>query len=847
MSGDRYVVPWDWDTYEAPLPPVVVLAVHLATSDGLLWWVFGAPPPSPRRPSRRPGIAFTAWSPMPVPTPFIPVSTRRRWRGSGRRTGTGQRRAARRAAGGPRRPAGRVEPASADFAALTNLRAAPNKGAIQTRGLRKSAGSRVRPRRDVPVRAWPNERHQPPRSCLRRTRRQRLRARHRHVDRGGDDVHGREATLVDDRLPEPDGAINLVVAPHEFFLLRDDDDATVRATARCSIPICTEQPGTPWFLLSLGFCVGSPLVVDINTVGVDAIEREGFRAHRLQLGGVAALDRRNEGSADGEAARDIDVVFLGGATDRPAAALARLAPVLWDRRSELRMFTFSRPLTGDEPGIVFGDEKYRLLARSKVLVNLHRSDESDADGYFEWARMVEAMANGCVVVTEASLGHEPLIAGEHFVETALDDLPTAVLGVLDDDERRRRIAAAAHRVVMEDLAFGPAVADLLDLIERERLGFGVEPQGLRQRWAGRRPIVRGHKPPLLPVFDPYRSQRRAVHDQLLAEIAHRRELGRFRALLEYGDGDHVGQHATAAWQRTPPDGDAEVSVVVTLFNYADVVVETLDSIVASSDVDVEIVIVDDHSSDDGGTTVKGWMAANDHVAVLLLTSAANRGLPRARNLAIDHVRSDLVMMMDADNLVYPTCIRRLVDALAADPEAAFAYSTLEAFGAEPGLRSAAGVARSLVVRVELHRCPGDVATVDVGSPRRVSCRRHDLRVGGLGPLATDRRGGGIRRPCPRDARSVPYAARFDVVAHEPRRRRPARRPRRTVSIAPMARRATVVAWEWCRMSRNSSGCGAWSDHRRPCTSSCLPIATRRSGLPARPVRKRANCAVASSN
>ena len=76
--------------------------------------------------------------------------------------------------------------------------------------------------------------------------------------------------------------------------------------------------------------------------------------------------------------------------------------------------------------------------------------------------------------------------------------------------------------------------------------------------------------------------------------------------------------------------------------------------------------------------------------MLLLTSAANRGLTRARNLAIEHVRSDLVMMMDADNLVYPTCLRRLADALDADPQAAFAYSTLEAFGAEPGLRSAQG-------------------------------------------------------------------------------------------------------------------------------------------------------------
>ena len=400
------------------------------------------------------------------------------------------------------------------------------------------------------------------------------------------ELAGRPAELVDDRLPQADGAVNLVVAPHEFFLLRDDDDSTIRAAARCSIPICTEQPGTPWFLLSLGFCVGSPLVVDINAVGVDAIEREGFRAHRLRLGGVPGMDRWTTRAApDGDGlARDIDVVFLGGSTDRRAAALARLAPVLWDRHSELRMFTFSRPLTGDEPGIVFGADKYELLARSKVLVNLHRSDESEADGYFEWARMIEAMANGCVVVTEASLGHEPLRAGEHFVETTLDDLAIQVTELLDDDDRRAQIAAGAHRVVMDDLALGPSVEELLDLIEREGLGLDPAPRRLRDRWAERRPIVRGHRPPLLPVFAPYRVQRRAVYDQLLAEISHRRDLGRFRALLEFGDGDHVGQHVTSAWERASATSatTAEVSVVVTLYNYADVVVETLDSIVSST-------------------------------------------------------------------------------------------------------------------------------------------------------------------------------------------------------------------------------------------------------------------------
>ncbi len=71
---------------------------------------------------------------------------------------------------------------------------------------------------------------------------------------------GRTAALVTDRLPEADGSINLVVAPHEFYLLRSDGETAIRTAAECSIPVCTEQPGTPWFLLSLGFCVGSALV-----------------------------------------------------------------------------------------------------------------------------------------------------------------------------------------------------------------------------------------------------------------------------------------------------------------------------------------------------------------------------------------------------------------------------------------------------------------------------------------------------------------------------------------------------------------------------------------------------------
>jgi GT2 family glycosyltransferase len=88
--------------------------------------------------------------------------------------------------------------------------------------------------------------------------------------------------------------------------------------------------------------------------------------------------------------------------------------------------------------------------------------------------------------------------------------------------------------------------------------------------------------------------------------------------------------------------------------------------------------------------VRRHLAARPDLPAVLLGSDANRGLPASRNLAIAHARAEKVMVMDADNEVYPTCLRRLADALDADPDAAFAYATLEDFGTSRGVRSAMG-------------------------------------------------------------------------------------------------------------------------------------------------------------
>ncbi|HRE00130.1 MAG TPA: glycosyltransferase, partial [Ilumatobacteraceae bacterium] len=269
---------------------------------------------------------------------------------------------------------------------------------------------------------------------------------------------GRDAQLVDDRLPDADGSINFVVAPHEFYVLADADPAALKRAAAASIAICTEQPATPWFHLSLDACQRGLLAFDINEHGTTALREYGVRAERLPFGAVPSMVAPGAHRADRPVAeRPIDVLFMGSLDPTRGAALAGLAPVLWNRHADLRLFPFDKPVRPDSPGVVFGAAKFDVLRSAKVLVNVHRDRSThlptgaEPPAYFEWVRMVEAMANGCVVVTEPSEGFAPLVPGEYFVEATAAGMPAVIDDLLADPDRMQHIADAARRAVTEQL------------------------------------------------------------------------------------------------------------------------------------------------------------------------------------------------------------------------------------------------------------------------------------------------------------------------------------------------------------------------------------------------------------
>ena len=185
---------------------------------------------------------------------------------------------------------------------------------------------------------------------------------------------------------------------------------------------------------------------------IEELARRGIDAVHFPLGLVPAWDCRQEGRD-----RDVDVAYLGTADERRIGILARAARDLAGLRTELVLAPHEQ-MTAARPDFLAGRDKWALLARSKVLVNLHRGTKTA----LEWVRVLEAITNGCAVVTEPSEDLGPLRADEHLLVAEPDDVGRAAAALARDEPRRAALAEAAHELCRTELDMGAPAALLVD-------------------------------------------------------------------------------------------------------------------------------------------------------------------------------------------------------------------------------------------------------------------------------------------------------------------------------------------------------------------------------------------------
>jgi cellulose synthase/poly-beta-1,6-N-acetylglucosamine synthase-like glycosyltransferase len=119
-------------------------------------------------------------------------------------------------------------------------------------------------------------------------------------------------------------------------------------------------------------------------------------------------------------------------------------------------------------------------------------------------------------------------------------------------------------------------------------------------------------------------------------------------------------------QPKPPSQQPYVSVLLPAFNEAKRITKTLESILASNYACMEVIVIDDGSTDETFTMASGFAGEHNGIRVRVFRKP-NGGKSTALNLGFRESHGTLVMCVDADSRLERNAIRRLA-ALFQNPE-----------------------------------------------------------------------------------------------------------------------------------------------------------------------------------
>lgn len=283
----------------------------------------------------------------------------------------------------------------------------------------------------------------------------------REVSRLGSDLTVDEVTVSEGPLPSGGEEDVYVVVPHEYFVLLPRDLLPGPDQLARTIGFCVEHPGTEEFQTTVRHARQLAACVDINDDSTAELNALGIFVERFVLGYSERWDRWRRRDVE----RPHDVIFLGTRDDRRSRLLALDFDVLDDLEVLVAMPP-TEPKTKPRRDFFMGDTKLGLLVASKVLLNLHRGDSRS----LEWVRVLEAMCNGCVVVSEHSPDIEPLRPGKHLLLGQPRTLVHLARSVLADPSRLAAIRTAAYEMLRTELTMRPGALVLAQLAADVRSG-----------------------------------------------------------------------------------------------------------------------------------------------------------------------------------------------------------------------------------------------------------------------------------------------------------------------------------------------------------------------------------------
>lgn len=123
----------------------------------------------------------------------------------------------------------------------------------------------------------------------------------------------------------------------------------------------------------------------------------------------------------------------------------------------------------------------------------------------------------------------------------------------------------------------------------------------------------------------------------------------------------------------------KVSIIIPCYNQGKYVQEAIESALNQTYKNIEIVCINDGSSDNSSEIIKNLV--DKYKNIVFLDLKENKGLVNARNVAIDASTGEYILPLDADDIIENTYVEKAVEILNNNENIGIVYCNARKFGA----------------------------------------------------------------------------------------------------------------------------------------------------------------------
>lgn len=130
-----------------------------------------------------------------------------------------------------------------------------------------------------------------------------------------------------------------------------------------------------------------------------------------------------------------------------------------------------------------------------------------------------------------------------------------------------------------------------------------------------------------------------------------------------------------------------VSIIVTSYNYEQLIKQTLDSLEQQTYKNFEIIVVDDGSKDNSIEVIKEYIKAYDNIKLFTHEGGKNKGLVASMQLGIKNAKGDYIAFCESDDYWAPNYLEKKVELINRYKDVAIISNDIQLFGDEDSVKA----------------------------------------------------------------------------------------------------------------------------------------------------------------